>query len=68
MAHPKRRTSKARQRKRRTHQKLATPQLAICPVTGERHLPHRAFWKEGRLYYRGKVLIEAPKKRAVSAS
>ena len=30
----------------------------ICPTTGEAHLPHRAFWHEGKLYYKGKVVIE----------
>ncbi|MEJ2003578.1 MAG: 50S ribosomal protein L32, partial [Cyclobacteriaceae bacterium] len=33
-------------------------QLAVCPTTGELHLPHRAFWHEGKLYYKGKVVME----------
>jgi large subunit ribosomal protein L32 len=34
------------------------PQLVACPTTGELHLPHRAFWHEGKLYYQGKVVME----------
>lgn len=58
MAHPKRKTSKSRRDKRRTHYKSIAPHLAICPTTGEAHLPHRAFWHEGKLYYKGKVIME----------
>jgi large subunit ribosomal protein L32 len=42
MAHPKRKISKTRRDKRRTHYKLEAPGLAKCPTTGEMHLPHRA--------------------------
>lgn len=60
MAHPKSRTSKQRKRKRRTHYKAATPQIATCTTTGERHLYHRAYYdSEGNMYYRGKVLVKA---------
>ena len=58
MAHPKRKTSKARRDKRRTHFKSVPNNLVICPTTGEHHLPHRAFWHEGKLYYKGKVVME----------
>lgn len=58
MAHPKRRTGKSRRDKRRSHDKAALPALAICPVTGEYHIYHRAHWHEGKLYYRGKVVID----------
>lgn len=34
------------------------PQLVVCPITGEFHLPHRGFWHEGKLYYQGKVVME----------
>jgi ribosomal protein L32 len=37
MAHPKRKTSKTRRDKRRTHYKAVAPQVATCPVTGEAH-------------------------------
>ncbi|MCH1402248.1 MAG: ribosomal protein L32, partial [Schleiferiaceae bacterium] len=29
-----------------------------CPTTGEAHLYHRAHWHEGKLYYKGKVVME----------
>jgi ribosomal protein L32 len=44
--------------KRRTHYKAATLQIATCPTTGEAHLYHRAHWSEGKLYYKGKVVME----------
>ena len=59
MAHPKRKTSKTRRDKRRTHYKAEMPQVAICSKTGESHLYHRAYWHEGKLYYRGKVLLDS---------
>jgi large subunit ribosomal protein L32 len=49
MAHPKRKTSKARRDKRRTHDKIAPP--IINP-------PHQAVWEDGNLYYRGALIIE----------
>ena len=58
MAHPKRKTSKTRRDKRRTHYKADRPQVAVCSKTGESHLYHRAYWHEGKLYYRGKVLLD----------
>jgi len=58
MAHPKRKTSKTRRDKRRTHLKLREKFLSVCPTTGELHLPHRAFWHEGKLYFKGKVVME----------
>ena len=59
MAHPKRKISKTRRDKRRTHYKAADQQIATCNTTGEAHLYHRAHWHEGKLCYRGKVLIDA---------
>lgn len=41
MAVPKRKTSKARRDKRRTHYKLTAPQLVECPNCHEPKLPHR---------------------------
>lgn len=58
MAHPKRRQSSTRRDKRRTHDKAVVPQIAKDPVTGEAHLYHRAHWHEGKLYYRGQVLVD----------
>jgi len=59
MAHPKSRISKQRKRKRRTHQKATEPQIAICKTTGEPHLYHRAYYHDGDMYYRGKVVLKA---------
>lgn len=58
MAHPKRRQSSTRRDKRRTHYKASAPQIAICPTTGQAHILHRAFWHEGKMYYRGNVVID----------
>lgn len=59
MAHPKRKTSKTRRDKRRTHYKAAVPTISTCSKTGEAHLRHRAYYVDGDLYYRGKLLIAA---------
>ncbi len=64
MAHPKRKISKTRGRKRRTHYKLGAPQIAVDSTTGEAHLYHRAHWHEGKLYYKGKVLIDPEQEEA----
>ncbi|MCY4562217.1 MAG: 50S ribosomal protein L32 [Flavobacteriaceae bacterium] len=58
MAHPKRKISKSRRDKRRTHIKATERQIGICQATSEPHLYHRAHWVDGKLYYRGKVLKE----------
>jgi large subunit ribosomal protein L32 len=58
MPNPKRKTSKTRRDKRRTHYKAEAKTFAICPTTGESHLPHRAHWHEGKLYFKGKVVME----------
>lgn len=55
MPHPKRRKSKSKRDKRRTHQKAILPQLTNCSLTKQIHLYHRAYWCEGILFYRGKV-------------
>lgn len=58
MAHPKRKTSKQRKNKRRTHIKSETPTLSKCPTTGTVHEYHRAYYVDGNLYYKGKMIIE----------
>jgi large subunit ribosomal protein L32 len=58
MAHPKRKQSKTRTRKRRTHYKADVANISTCPTTGQPHLFHRAHWFEGKLYYKGKVVME----------
>jgi len=58
MPNPKRKTSKTRRDKRRTHYKAVAKQFSVDPVTGEHHLPHRAHWHEDKLYYKGNVVME----------
>ncbi len=58
MAHPKSKISKQRRNTRRTHDRLDLPSLTTCPTTGIVHKMHRAYWHEGRMYYKGKVVID----------
>ena len=57
MAVPKRKQSKTRGRKRRTHWK-AKDNLALdtCTQTGTVHQRHKAYYVDGVLYYKGKIL------------
>jgi len=55
MANPKRRHSKTRRDKRRSHDALPTPPTSICPECGEVKLPHRACSHCGQ--YRGRQVI-----------
>ena len=62
MAHPKRKISKTRRDKRRTHYKASSQTIKTCQVTGESHLYLHAHVHEGKLYYRGKLVSSnAPK-------
>ncbi|MBK9291612.1 MAG: 50S ribosomal protein L32 [Bacteroidetes bacterium] len=61
MPHPKRRHSATRRDKRRTHDKAQMPQLAKCPTTGTIHVYHRAYYVDGDLYYKGKLVMEGAK-------
>jgi large subunit ribosomal protein L32 len=61
MPHPKRKISKSRRDKRRTHDKAVASTLATCPTTGEVHLFHRAYWHDGALYYKVKMVMEKQK-------
>ncbi len=56
MAHPKRKISKQRRDKRRTHYKATAPTLATCQTTGEVHRYHRGYFVDGDLYYKGKLV------------
>jgi large subunit ribosomal protein L32 len=58
MAHPKRKISKTRRDKRRTHYKATPAAVAKCPTTGVTHLPHRAYVVDGNTYLNGKLIIE----------
>ena len=57
MAHPKRKTSKTRRDKRRTHYKASATTMYLSN-NWRAHLYHRAHWHEGKLYYKGKVVME----------
>ena len=61
MAHPKRRQSHTRGAKRRTHYKAEAPTLAVCKETGAIHVYHRAYYVDGDLYYKGKLVMEGAK-------
>ena len=56
MAHPKRRQSKTRTAKRRTHDKAVAPTMVVCPNCGAWHIYHTVCGECG--YYRGKLAIE----------
>ena len=58
MAHPKSKISRQRRDKRRTHYKATEKAYGTCQATGVPHLLHRAHWYEGKLYYKGKVVME----------
>lgn len=58
MPHPKRRHSQQRSAKRRTHYKATAETWSTDKTTGETHLRHRAHWVEGKLYYRGNVVVD----------
>ena len=55
MAVPKRRTSKSKKRKRRTHYKAQRPTIAPCPKCGEPRRPHVACPNCG--YYAGRKVL-----------
>ncbi len=55
MANPKRRNSRARRDKRRTHKKLTPPGLSVCPQCHEMKLPHYTCLNCGT--YKGKAVI-----------
>jgi large subunit ribosomal protein L32 len=56
MAVPKRKKSKSKRDKRRTHQKTSAPNLGNCPECGEAKLPHHACPSCG--YYKGRKVVE----------
>jgi large subunit ribosomal protein L32 len=59
MPNPKKKISTTRRDKRRTHQKAGIPTLTTDTTTGETHVRHRAYYLDGNLYYRGKMVVEA---------
>lgn len=56
MAVPKRKVSKQRRNKRRTHYKIAAPNLVACPQCHSLKLPHVVCKDCG--YYDGKEVIK----------
>jgi len=56
MAHPKRKTSKSRRNKRRTHYKAKVPNVAACPNCASPKLSHHVCPECG--HYRGQLAIE----------
>ncbi|CAN5369987.1 50S ribosomal protein L32 [soil metagenome] len=58
MPNPKHKHSKARTGSRRSTYKASVPTVATDTTTGQPHLYHRAHWFEGKLYYKGKVVME----------
>lgn len=58
MPNPKRRHSKARRDKRRTHDALTAVTLSVCPNCHERKLPHRVCPHCG--FYKGREVVEPP--------
>lgn len=67
MALPKRKHSKSRRDKSRTHWKLTMPTLTACPQCGAASVPHRICAACG--YYRGRqVLVIRQKKEKGKAS
>lgn len=58
MPNPKRRHSAQRGAKRRTHYKATAATISTDAASGEAHIRHRAHWAEGKMYYRGKVVID----------
>jgi len=55
MAVPKRKKSKSKRDKRRTHQKLTPPGLSVCPQCGEAVQPHHMCAGCGA--YKGKTIM-----------
>ncbi|MDH3355958.1 MAG: 50S ribosomal protein L32 [Desulfobacteraceae bacterium] len=55
MAVPKRKKSKSKRNKRRTHQKTSAPNLTSCPQCGDSRLPHHACPSCGT--YKGRTVI-----------
>ena len=56
MAHPKRKTSKQRRDKRRTHYKATAPTVSTCSNCGATTLYHRVCKECG--YYKGNLVVE----------
>ena len=60
MAHPKRKHSHSRTRKRRTHQKIDPPTLTLCPQCKNLKPPYQVCPFCG--YYKGRKILEIKEK------
>ena len=58
MAVPKRRISKTRQRKRRTHKKASMPMVVKCEKCLQPKMPHRVCPHCG--HYKGREVVRPP--------
>ncbi|HKQ31832.1 MAG TPA: 50S ribosomal protein L32 [Thermodesulfobacteriota bacterium] len=56
MGLPKRKHSRSRSRKNRTHYKVSSPGLSVCQSCGEHRPPHRACPSCG--FHKGKTYIK----------
>lgn len=56
MAVPKRKTSKSKRDKRRTHDSISAPELVKCPQCNEAKLPHHACPECGD--YKGQSVLD----------
>ncbi|MFZ0428180.1 MAG: 50S ribosomal protein L32 [Acidobacteriota bacterium] len=56
MANPKRRHSRSRRGKRRSHDFLTAPSLSICSNCGSQVMPHRVCPNCG--HYKGRQVVE----------
>lgn len=61
MANPKRKTSKARRDKRRTHWKITPVDISICSQCGKPKLPHRVCLNCG--FYNGRLVVKIKEKK-----
>lgn len=59
MAVPKSKTSKARKNKRRTHQKLSSPNISFDAQSGSYRMSHRI---DENGYYKGRQVIKVKQK------
>ncbi|MDX1672005.1 MAG: 50S ribosomal protein L32 [Balneolaceae bacterium] len=59
MAHPKRRSSKSRKNKRRSHHRVTEPTLAECDNCGAYHRYHHVCTECG--FYRGRKVLNVNK-------
>ncbi|NVM57469.1 MAG: 50S ribosomal protein L32 [Desulfobacterales bacterium] len=56
MALPKRKVSKSRRGKRRSHHRARLPNMSVCPQCNEPKLPHHVCPNCG--HYKGRAVIE----------